>query len=284
MGTSRGHKLNQLQRLLPEGLLADAAWFGMHGYSDSLRRKYVEHGWLHRLARGVYTRPGPPPRWQQVAVSLQTVLRFPVAVGGSTALDLQGFAHYLRVGAKSTIHLYSERPLPRWTRKLEGIDDNFVTHRATKLFPGSGIAEAVEQLPEASSPQESSLGRDLGHGLTLAASDRQRWPLLVSTPERAILETIDQLPARESFEHVDELMAGLATLSPKRLQELLETCDSIKVKRLFLWFAERHRHAWREHLDETRINIGSGKRMIVSGGHLDSKYLITVPKGFDADF
>ena len=74
---------------------------------------------------------------------------------------------------------------------------------------------------------------------------------------------------------------GLRTLSPRRLQKLLEDCRSIKVKRLFLWFAERHHFRWKPQINEDRIDLGKGKRMLARGGRLDAKYLITVPEDLD---
>lgn len=65
---------------------------------------------------------------------------------------------------------------------------------------------------------------------------------MLSTPERAVLELVDELPGRESFHQVDILLEGLVGLSPKRTSRLLGECRSVKVKRLFLWFAERNRH------------------------------------------
>ena len=59
MGVQNQEKLNWLQRFLPEGLVADSAWLEKHGYSRSLRQKYVVHGWLDQVARGVYRRPVP---------------------------------------------------------------------------------------------------------------------------------------------------------------------------------------------------------------------------------
>ena len=53
---------------------------------------------------------------------------------------------------------------------------------------------------------------------------------------------------------------------------------SVKTKRLFLWFAERHQHAWLIALDRSKIDLGTGKRMLVHGGRLDRKFLITVPE------
>src|SRR5882672_9066428 len=85
-------KINQLEKKLPEGLLVDAAWLEKHGYYGSLRKKYVDVGWLEQPAHRVYRRPRGGLSWEQAVISLQTLLEFPVIVGGRTALELQGFA------------------------------------------------------------------------------------------------------------------------------------------------------------------------------------------------
>jgi hypothetical protein len=109
-----------------------------------------------------------------------------------------------------------------------------------------------------------------------------RWPLTLSSPERAILELLDELPHRESFHQVDMLMEGLSTLSPRRLQKLLADCRSVKVKRLFFFFADRHPHAWLKRIDKEAVDLGKGKRMLVKNGKLDRAYQITVPEDFHA--
>jgi hypothetical protein len=39
-------------------------------------------------------------------------------------------------------------------------------------------------------------------------------------------------------------MEGLNTLRPDLVQELLEKCSSVKVKRLFMHLAEQFQHPW----------------------------------------
>ncbi|HEX9971507.1 MAG TPA: type IV toxin-antitoxin system AbiEi family antitoxin domain-containing protein, partial [bacterium] len=78
------------------------------------------------------------------------------------------------------------------------------------------------------------------------------------------------------FAEASHLMENLATLRPQLVQQLLEQCNSIKVKRLFLYFAEKHDHEWFNHLNKNKINLGSGKRVVVKNGKLDKKYQITV--------
>jgi hypothetical protein len=106
------------------------------------------------------------------------------------------------------------------------------------------------------------------------------WPLKVSTPERAILEALNELPEQESFHTLDMTFEGLANLRPRRLMELLTACKSIKVKRLFFLFADRHDHAWLPRLDRAAIDLGSGPRSLVEGGKLNSAYQLMVPPEF----
>src|SRR5580704_1307599 len=101
-------KLNRLERTLPEGLLVDAGWMERHGYSTSLRSQYVAAGWLVQPVRGTYKRPLGELTWQKVVVSLQSLLHRDLMVGGRTALELQGFGHYLTETGPTTIHLYGQ--------------------------------------------------------------------------------------------------------------------------------------------------------------------------------
>lgn len=269
MSMQRGGKLNRLQHLLPDGLVVDASWLEAQGYSRSLRGKYLAQGWLERPARGVYRRPGGGLQWQQVIISLQTLLGYPIIVGGRTALELHGFSHYLRSHGPSEIHLYGDAPPPGWLAKL-ALDTRFVFHNAKRLFREEPIA--ITKGMSADSTHGSFIQRPWGHW---------NWPLTLSTPERAILELLDEVPNRETFHQADVLMEGLRNLSPRRLQKLLVECRSVKVKRLFFWFAERHNHAWLKRIDRDPIDLGRGKRMLVRGGKLDPTYLITVPRDFD---
>jgi hypothetical protein len=102
----------------------------------------------------------------------------------------------------------------------------------------------------------------------------------VSNQELAIVEILEAIPKLISFGHAAELFQGLVNLSPKKIQSLLERSDSIKANRLFLFLADFYQMPWRSRLDDTQINLGSGKRQIVNGGKLDKTYQITVPEKF----
>jgi hypothetical protein len=269
------NKLNNLGHELPEGLLVDAAWLETRGYSRSLRSQYVAAGWLERPARGVYRRPRGSLSWEQVVISLQTLLQFPVSVGGRSALELQGYAHYLS-HTQPAIHLYADKKLPGWLAKLP-VDQTFTCHNRTRFLPApKPYADRLHL--SADSPDDSDT--TLPGALRLTRWGSWNWPLVMSTPERAILELVDDLPKHETFHHVDVLMEGLTSLSPRRLQHLLEQASSVKVKRLFFFFADRHRHRWLDRIDRHAIDLGKGKRMLVKGGKLDPTYQITIPEEF----
>jgi hypothetical protein len=127
-------KLNALERTLPQGFVVDAAWLQANGYSSSLRSQYVSAGWLEQPARRVYRRPSPAPlTWQHVVASLQSYLNFDLVVGGRTALELQGFAHYLPQ-IQTEVHLYGPKPPPTWLSDLR-LDVRFRYHNGARLFP-----------------------------------------------------------------------------------------------------------------------------------------------------
>lgn len=269
-------KLNLLDRELPEGLLVDAAWLAKRGFSTSLRSQYVTAGRLQQPARRVYRRPRGSLNWQQIVISLQTLLECPLVVGGRTALELQGFAHYLSEDVRE-VHLYGPKPPPTWLRNLS-VGMRFVYHNDRKLFRHELVSSyftGFDQNPAASSSRAPD---SKSASFTTQPWGQWDWSLVLSTPERAILELLDELPTRESFHQVDVLMEGLSNLSPTRLQRLLTDCKNVKVKRLFLFFADRHPHAWLKHLDKKSVDLGVGKRTLEKGGKLNHRYQITVPE------
>ena len=273
MSVQNGSKLNRLERALPEGLLVDASWLEQRGYYGSQRSQYVSAGWLDQPARGVFCRPRGVVSWEQVVISLQTLLEFPVSVGGRSALELQGYAHYLPQSQKS-IHLYCDKKLPAWVFKLD-IEQTFVFHNRLRCLP------EIKRHPQALSLTEPVSEHEVIEGaLRITHWGQWKWPLIMSTPERAYLELLDELPQKETFHMADVIMEGLVNLSPRRLQSLLESCKSVKVKRLFFFFAERHQHRWLAHINREKIDLGKGKRLLVKGGKLDTKHQITVPEEF----
>ncbi len=226
------------------------------GVSSSLVRKYVQGGWLAPLgpgSRGAYRRAGDAVDWTGGVYALQEGREGRFHVGGRTALEMQGYAHY---GALGTREVFVYGPggsvLPAW----------FAGHDwgAPVVFTASSQLQGV-----ASHELVSQAVRD--------------YAIRLSPPEQAALEMLFHVPRRVGFDEAGQIMAGLGTLRPAVVQALLERCGSIKAKRLFLYFARAFGHAWRVDLALSRVELGSGNRQIVPGGVLDRQYRITVPAG-----
>lgn len=256
MSLLKKDKLNLLHVLLPEGAVVPSHWLQDQGYSKQLIYKYVKSGWLVRAAPGAYCRPGTELVWQGVVASWQHTAETAWHVGGETALNLQGHAHYLRMGREAAIHLYGQGNAPSWLKGL-AVDAKLAFH-ARQLFAEKVLAESLKTWP----------------------SGIKKWPLSVSEPERALLEMMPEVADEFTFTHVAELMQSMTMLRPARVTTLLKACTHIKAKRLFLFLAEFYQHPWLKKVDISEVEIGRGKRSVVPGGKLDATYMITVPEGF----
>ena len=279
MSVQTAGKLNLLHALLDEGLLAPTGWLEEHGYSRALLGKYVSSGWLESPARGVSRRPGPPLKWQHVVASLQLLDQNYLHVGGRTALIQRGFGHYVQMSGAETILLFGPDVLPAWVNRL-GLRERFAV-RADAMFGALRAGRDEQGRPRDLHDKPVSPEKLAGFGLMEVTWGAWDWRLWFSSEERAILELLQDVPARESVYEADVLLQGLVNLRPKRVSALLRACGSIKVKRLFLALAERHAHAWFKHLDLTGLDLGQGKRMLTPGGKLHPKYLVTLPADLD---
>ena len=75
-----------------------------------------------------------------------------------------------------------------------------------------------------------------------------------------------------------QILELLTVIKPELMRELLECCSSIKVKRLFLYMAERLDFPWFKRIGISKIDLGSGVREISKGGSYDKKYHIVIEK------
>ena len=267
VATRNAQKLNWLIRSIPPGMVVDAAWLTDAGYSTSLRSQYVAAGWLERPARGVYQAPSGGLTWETVLASLQHLMHRSLHVGGRSALELHGYGPNLAPGAPTSVIVYSDEPLPSWLKQLPDMP-RFEARTIAPLFP-TDVSDSTDDTG--------------GADRTVAPLDTTtRYPLLVSVPERAWLELLADVPHRITFEMADAIGDGLRTLRPTLMQWLLGTVRSIKVRRLALWFADRHTQPWREHLQRDRIDLGTGNRTLVPKGRLDATYRITYPRSLAA--
>lgn len=245
-------------------LLADSAstgvlttaWLRQAGYSSQLLSKYVRSGWLTSIGHGAYARDASRILWQHGLHALQAQLELPIWLGGLSALSVHGLGHQLAMG-QERVWLYArDAPhLPKWFTQYPWSVEFVLVNR--RLFDDA--------------PDDD-----------LAAGESGGVSLTVSRPERAVLEYLDHVKDRATFEDAADVMAGAMTFSPKRMQTLFESCRSIRAKRLALYFADHYQLPWWDQLDVSRVNLGSGPRQVVAEGRLDSKYQITIPRSLDS--
>jgi hypothetical protein len=239
---------------------APAAWLASKGFSRQLVRKYVQSDWLNPLARGVFARPTQPVQADGVILGLQRLAGARFHVGGVSALNRLGHAHYLPLGGEAAIHLWGPGTVPAWVAAVT-LRERLVFHRERLFDERQSTAD-----------------------LALLPTHVRDWTLMVSGLERAIMEVLSLVDETEySFTHASELFEGLTVLRPKVVNELLAACRSLKVKRLFLFLSSHYRYSWTEKLDRSAIDLGKGKRLIVRGGRYDREFRITVPERFGAE-
>ncbi len=254
----------ELLDLVPNGLLVTRSWLMERGIARHAIDNLVKSRQLLSLRPGVYIRPGNRLVWQGAVCSLQR-MGGDLVVGGTTALELHGRTQYLPLSGRRTIHLYGSGQMPSWIDKL-GLAETFCRY-------GMAWMSELEKSPKPSCKERSAsvftVDVPWGDGFRIVRT---------STLERALFELLKDVPARVSFEHAEQLMEGLADLSPRRLDALLQRTRSVKVKRLFFWLAERQGHPWLKRLDPGDFDLGRGKRVLERGGRLVSRYGITVPR------
>lgn len=245
-------KINHILSKWKNGDVHGLAWLGKFGADRKLAYKYCKSGYLEKLAPGVFIKTNDEPSPFAVVRYLQEELELKLHISGRTALELQGHSHFLNMGEKNNIFLtsYETRKYPKW---LKGYQKNFeLTFRKSSIIKG-----------------EKFLNEQVVSGEHL---------VLLSSRELAIMELIDSLDLSKSLEVVENYAESLNTLRSYMLQEILEECQSVKIKRVFLYISEKLDLPYFEKLNIKNIDLGSGKRVIVEGGALDKKYGITVDR------
>lgn len=244
-------KIQQILKTAPNESVLFGSWLSSLGLDARGQHAYMKSGWLDRISKGVYKIHGSTPSLMATISSYNTQLGKSCIVGAYTALEHRGYSHYLPMG-KPTAYLFTDKnnKLPSWLLKEEW--DMTIKYMTT-----------------------SFLGDELLGVETMAINQHD---LLVSSPERAILECLNLPDASSALLDIYYIMESMTTLRPKLVQTLLETCTSQKVKRLFLYMAEKAGHAWFKALKLEDISLGTSRFMITPTGKYIRKYNMTISK------
>ena len=254
MSTGNGSKINQLLKSFPPGTVILSSWLREKGYSPELLKRYRKSNWLESIGTGAMIRKGDHLTYEGAIYALQHQANLSIHPGGRTALNLQGKAHYLELSAKSVV-LFGARKeqLPTWFRSHKW--EYFIHYYRSGFLPTYHGYIEVEY---------------------------KNFKYKISDPTRAMMECLYLVPNKQSLMEGYKIMEGLNNLRPPQVKALLEQCSSIKVKRLFLYLAEKSGHEWVKHIQLDKIDLGKGKRSIVKGGVYNQKYQITVDRELEA--
>jgi hypothetical protein len=252
MTTNNATKINQLLQLTPSGVVLQSAWLTEKGYSLDLQKYYRESGWLQSVGHGAMVRASENPGYAGAVYALQNQSKLFIHPGGRTALSLVGKSHYLELNA-SQIWLFGgeNETLPSWFRHYDW--GSTIQYKSSSFLPDN---------------------------LGLLDFTFPSFMIQISSSARAIMECLYLAPEKFDLMECYEIMENLNDLRPLLVQELLENCTSIKVKRLFLYMAEKQNQPWLKFLNLDKVDLGRGKRSLVSGGIYIPKYKITVPSSF----
>jgi hypothetical protein len=184
---------------------------------------------------------------------LQNQLGISVHLAGLTSLTYQGRSHYLQLTSQAIwLCVEDKASLPKWFKEFPNVEWFVLSNQKLNLHDEKYLTE-VEIKGE---------------------------QLRASVPELAAYEIVNAVPGTLSFEHAAELFQGLVSLSPRKIEVLLQSSRAVKTNRLYLFLGDHYAHAWVKRIEKADIDLGAGKRQIVSGGKLDRKYQITVPESF----
>lgn len=223
-------------------------WLRRQDYSDQLLRQYRTAGWLCSLASGVMYRTGEKLSAYAAIASYNEQCGKRYRIAAHSALELFGYYHYVPMGKPVLMVAHQEAHTPSWM-KSERFD------RTISPFSTDTFGELQEE--------------------EVQVEDRK---VLSSSPEQAFMECLLLAPKRYALMDLYYIMEQLTSLRTDKLRALLETTNNLKVKRLFLYMAEKANHYWFNELDTSKIELGTSKLQIVKGGVYVPKYKITIPK------
>ena len=219
-------------RLL-RGAILDKAALAEVGITPEKARYLARNGWLTRLSDGVYHVPGNELELQTCIAYLSKKVP-DLHVGGKTALAWRGVRHNLALKERVLLWGAVQVKLPAWF--AEKFEHKFqVTHIFdTALPPNAGLSP----LPGGNAS------------------------VLVSTPERALLELLSDAGKYQSLEETRNIFENIRNLRMEVLEELFKHLTRIKVARMARDFAEELNLPWLELADKNCQRLGGASRWI----------------------
>lgn len=240
---------DKLNRLLSQGVPHGAwfsGWLSRNGWSNQLVKCYCDNGWLERLCRGVVYRKGDTMWAYPMLASYLKQDGENLHVAAHSALELHGYMHFVPMGKPRVMVALHEDYEPVWL-KMDAYDRSFVPVRMD-AFRNTADRLAVGELE-----------------------------LQVSSPEQAFAECLLLAPRHYGYMDLFLLMEQLTVLRPDKVTEVLRKVDNQRVRRLYLYMAEKAGHVWLEDVDVEAIGLTTSPLTVVRGGSFVNRYKMTIP-------
>jgi hypothetical protein len=203
------------------------------GLSSAGAARMAQSGWLKRLGRGVYQVPNAKLDLNK-SLALLSLEVAQLHVGGKTALAWRGTRHNLTHQERVNLWGHKATRLPTWFTDLFN-----VTYQSTRIF-------------------DSALPQDFG----LAPLPAGHPNVMVSVPERALLEMLSDTGKLQSLEETLNVAEGIRHLRPHVLETLLTHTTRVKVVRLAKSLAETLELPWLDIAKKHNERLGSSSRWI----------------------
>jgi hypothetical protein len=213
--TIRHKSIKTLQGAFPRGIPFDSRQLRKIGVSSALAHHYLKSDWLARLGRGVFMFPNDALRQEDSLLFLSRHISG-FHVGAKTALAWRGFRHNLPAREPLSLWGQAKAILPPWFRERFP-----ARYTARKLFLSKlPVKFGLQPLPEAPNG------------------------VLVSVPERALLEMLSEVGVHQGVEEARNIMEGIRSLRIDTLAKLLKNCQRVKVRLLCVRWAEELNLPW----------------------------------------
>lgn len=221
---------------LPRGEPLSTVALQARGLSAFRASALARSGWLVHLARGVYMLPGDTLT-RDGCLAFLSAQTPSLHVGSKTALAWRGV--HQNIAFREHLSLWGDVPrrLPGWfTQRFPA------GYQATQLF-------------------DDTLPRALGLQPLPGGDPR----VLVSVPERAMLELLSDVGKVQSLAEARDLVESLSGLRSKVLEELLMHTNRIKVVRMAAIMATGMNLPWASVAEKHSERIGGGARWVAVG-------------------
>jgi len=245
MESSPSFLFRKLLSEAPRGTPLETTWLNARGLSSKQVAQLAAAGWLQRLGRGTYVLPGDKLD-RDASLALLASANPGLHVGSKTALAWRGVRHNL--AAQERLSLWGDKPttLPAWFTATFPAD-----YQATHLFDAAvSSSTGLAPLPG-------------GHP-----------DVLVSTPERALLELLSDVGKTQGLEEARHLAESARSLRMQVLDELFAHLTRIKVVRLAHVVATELDLPWADLAQTHSQRLGGGQRWVSttrSGDRLNLK-------------